>query len=173
MGWVGDRIREFRYRRNREAAGAYEEPLNGYGRGGGGGRGGFGPLDPDEAWDARVGTEPGADYDEEEVGLQRRAETAYEGAGGEERGRGRRRDESVDRAVKGKEGGRYDEEMGLGGQGRAERNPFDDDAGTESLRGVSPRPAEADKGKGHQKSHSVDAEPDSPTERRSMFRENV
>jgi len=186
IGWVNDKIREFKYRRNRSAGGAYEESLNSYGGGGVGGRGsrgqsgGFGPLDPDDAWDARVGTEadsygPGGYHEEQELGLH--ADTAYSGAGQEERGRGRRREESgKQRDLE----ARYDEEMSLGGGAGAtptSRNPFDDDAATASLRVVSPRPLDAtvaqDKGKGHKKNDSLGADPDSPTERKSMFRENV
>jgi hypothetical protein len=74
---------------------------------------------------------------------------------------------------------RYDVETGR-------KNPFGDEAAVESLRGVSPRPVQqqdteyrgassaAGKGKGvqqHKKGNeSLD---DSPTERRSMFTEDV
>ncbi|OAF58750.1 hypothetical protein VC83_06108 [Pseudogymnoascus destructans] len=178
IGWISDKFRNFRSRRSRTAGGAYEEPLGAYGgAGGGGARSGFGALDPDEAWDARVGNE--ADYyrEEQEVGLH--AETGYSGAGGEERGRTRGR-----RGEEGPYGGdsqreldrRYEEEMG-GEQtgvvkksgGSESRNPFDDSAavGT-SLRGVSPRP---DKGAGHDEHEGLGADPDSPTGKRSLFRE--
>lgn len=82
IGWISDKFRAIRWRRSRTAGGAYEEPLGAYGgataAGGGGARSGFGALDPDEAWDARVGNE--ADYyrEEQEVGLH--AETGYGGA---------------------------------------------------------------------------------------------
>jgi hypothetical protein len=61
---------------------------------------------------------------------------------------------------------RYDQEMGK----KPATNPFDDSAepSTVSLRGLSPRPI--DTSKGHLKKDSAD---DSPTERRSMFRENM
>ncbi len=55
VGWFNDQIRKFKNHNNRSAAGAYE-PSYGGGAGGTGPRG-FGPLDPDEAWDARVGPE--------------------------------------------------------------------------------------------------------------------
>ncbi|ELR04057.1 hypothetical protein GMDG_06566 [Pseudogymnoascus destructans 20631-21] len=150
IGWISDKFRNFRSRRSRTAGGAYEEPLGAYGgAGGGGARSGFGALDPDEAWDARVGNE--ADYyrEEQEVGLH--AETGYSGAGGEERGRTR---------------GRRGEEGPYGGDSQRE---LDRSAavGT-SLRGVSPRP---DKGAGHDEHEGLGADPDSPTGKRSLFRE--
>ncbi|KYK59634.1 hypothetical protein DCS_00767 [Drechmeria coniospora] len=61
VGWFNDQVRKFKSRNNRSATGAYEQPLNGSG-GANRGRRGFGPLDPDEAWDARVGQEVG-EYD--------------------------------------------------------------------------------------------------------------
>lgn len=71
---------------------------------------------------------------------------------------------------------RYEEEMGgrqqgvvkAGGKSES-RNPFDDSAavGT-SLRGVSPRP---DKGGSGGEHDGLGADPDSPSERRSSFRE--
>ncbi|OBT80927.1 hypothetical protein VF21_00134 [Pseudogymnoascus sp. 05NY08] len=177
VGWISDKFRAFRSRRSRTAGGAYEEPLGAYGGapGGGGARSGFGALDPDEAWDARVGNE--ADYyrEEQEVGLH--AETGYGGAGGEERGRtrGRRGDDGPYGAdSQGELDRRYEEEMA--GQmtgvtkGKSEsRNPFDDSAAVEtSLRGVSPRP---DKGAGHDEDEGLGGDPDSPTGKRSSFRE--
>jgi len=52
----------FKSRRSRTAAGSYEQPLAS--------RRGFGPLDPDEAWDARVGNDADAygGYYERELG---------------------------------------------------------------------------------------------------------
>lgn len=137
---------------------------------------GFGPLDPDDAWDARVGNEADAygPYNEEnEIGLHE-VDTAYRGLepGLEERGRSLSR--GPEPYVGGSQAGldrRYDEEMGLG----RSHNPFDDSAEVTveqtSLRGVSPRPVDTGRTltRGHE--HVVD---DSPTnERRSMFRENV
>lgn len=176
VGWVSDKFRSFRSRRARTAGGAYEEPLGAYGAGGRGARSGFGALDPDEAWDARVGNE--ADYyrEEHEVGLH--ADTGYSGAGGEERGRtrGRRGEEGPYGTESQRElDRRYEEEMGgqqqgvvKAGGGSQSRNPFDDSAavGT-SLRGVSPRP---DKGDGHEHD-GLGGDPDSPTGKRSSFRE--
>ncbi|KFY59722.1 hypothetical protein V497_04125 [Pseudogymnoascus sp. VKM F-4516 (FW-969)] len=171
VGWISDKFRGFRSSRARTAGGAYEEPLGAYGAGGGGARSGFGALDPDEAWDARVGNE--ADYyrEEHEVGLH--TDTEYSGAGGEERGRtrGRRGDDGPYGVDSQRElDRRYEEEMGqeagvVKPSGES-RNPFDDSAavGT-SLRGVSPRP---DKGGEHE---GLGGDPDSPSERRSSFRE--
>ncbi|OBT92575.1 hypothetical protein VE01_09629 [Pseudogymnoascus verrucosus] len=174
IGWISDKFRNIRARRSRTAGGAYEEPLGAYGggggAGGGGARSGFGALDPDEAWDARVGNE--ADYyrEEQEVGLH--AETGYGGAGGEERGRtrGRRGDEGPYGGEQGELDRRYEEEMAgqqTGVTKKSEsRNPFDDSAavGT-SLRGVSPRPDKSGENEG------LGGDPDSPTGKRSSFRE--
>lgn len=58
-----------------------------------------------------------------------------------------------------------------GGRSRQRDNPFGDAAEASSLRAVSPRP-----GQGHRKQDSevgLKVEGDSPTERRSMFREGV
>jgi hypothetical protein len=160
-GWVETQIRKFKNRNNRYATGAYEESSYG------GGRGRGHRLDPDEAWDARVGNE--AHYEEQELGLHApidhhndydaRNNTAY-GAPSpgfqstepeRERGRSRTRE--------------YD------GDSLHTTNPFGDDAAA-SLRGVSPRPLETEDtsyggARGHVKGQSVD---DSPTERRSASR---
>ncbi|KAF4447126.1 hypothetical protein F53441_9271 [Fusarium austroafricanum] len=163
VGWFNDQIRKLKNRNNRSAAGAYEQS------GGARGRRGFGPLDPDEAWDSRVGNE--ADqygYYEEDVGGRGR-DTGYGGGynmnlaatpglsggrgfGDEEEDRGRRASRSP--------------ASGPGG-----RNPFDDDAGS-SLRGVSPRPIDTGVPNTKPKNRSGSAD-SSPTERRSVFRENM
>ena len=150
-------------------------------------------MDPDEAWDARVGTEAdgyggGGYYEEQELGLYPGGGTAsggarggaysgggYGGQGGrgqvlpdyeaEERGRGRSRSREGDTYIGGSQrvlDQRYDEEIGR-------QNPFGDQAERSDLRGVSPRPAEERKGGNHMTVSSGD----SPTERRSMFRENM
>ncbi|KAL9092577.1 MAG: hypothetical protein Q9165_004381 [Trypethelium subeluteriae] len=142
---------------------------------------GFGPLDPDEAWDARVGNEadvyggPGGGYGEEdeEVGLRRAGGGTYAGrgyaapvttpgfgVGGEADAR------ELDE--------RYDEEMGRGRE-RGGLDPFGDQAERSdlSLRGVSPRPIDTGVGGGHRSTKSLASQDDSPAERRSMFRENV
>ncbi|KAK3059387.1 hypothetical protein LTS18_010989, partial [Coniosporium uncinatum] len=123
-------------------------------------------------------------YEEQELGL--RAPSSYTGGGyagtaglssgagatsyEEERGRSqsRMRDELDER---------YDEEMGQtrggagGAGGKGRQDPFADEYAAPSLRGVSPRPLETDVGRhGEQNGQG---QGDSPTERRSMFRENV
>ncbi|KAF1983644.1 hypothetical protein K402DRAFT_396400 [Aulographum hederae CBS 113979] len=185
LGWIQRQWSAVRNRRFASGAG-YESTGTGLSGGVGGGRSGRGQrgqgLDPDEAWDARVGVE--ADiygdaatrggggtgyYEEQELGLH--APTSYAGGFGgveggydEERGRSRSRHREVDE--------RYDEEMGRVGGGSAaaaRSNPFGDQAEPSdmSLRGVSPRPYEgADRTAGA-------ASELSPTERKSMFRENV
>jgi hypothetical protein len=163
QGWIADKYRALRQRGGggRTADGAYEGPSGFEGnRGGGGGRRGFGPLDPDEAWDARVGHEadpygpgPGGYYEEQELGLHHsERSTAYPGPAtatpptyhasppSPQRGRSRSRDPPV-------------------------QNPFDDSAATQSnvsLRGLSPRPASRSARHGEEDG-----------ERRSIFRENV
>ena len=158
-------------------SGAYEQPLGPSGRRG---------LDPDEAWDARVGAEAdgygaGGYYEEQELGLRPPASGAYAGGGygggsqalpdyGEERGR------SVSRAGGAPIGGgqkgldeRYDEEMG-------HEDPFGDEAERSELRGpASTRAHEDNKGHATQGNGGGGGgtHDDSPTERRSMFHENV
>lgn len=165
---------------NRSAGGAYEEPLSSNVRGRS--NRGFGPLDPDEAWDARVGTEadaygPGGYYEEQELGLHGGGHgagaglAAAPGAGqpghGAERGRSLSREPEL--YIGGSQAGldrRYDEEMGR----KPAVNPFDDTAEPSivSLRGVSPRPMDAETRKGHKKHDSMD-----DGERRSIFREDI
>ena len=169
--------------RGRTGGGAYEQPL------GGGARRG---LDPDEAWDSRVGAEAdaygaGGYYEEQELGLHPPpAGTGYAGARGGHgggvlpdygdehapRGRSLSRDLRDDGFIGGGKQGldqRYDEEV----HGAGHEDPFGDEAERSELRGVSPRPA-AEEGLGvkGKKSGGKDG-PDSPTERRSMFREAV
>ena len=149
---MNDLVRKFKNRNNRSAAGAYEPSHPA-----GSGRRGFGPLDPDEAWDARVNTEADG-YEEREMDSRRGNTTAPRG-----------RDEDTEYGgsgyamnLAGPYGREDDEERGRRMPAQGGRNPFDDDAES-SLRGVSPRPMDADA------RHSVDA----PSERRSAFRENV
>jgi len=177
VGWINDKVRSFKNRNNRSAGGAYEEPLRSNVRGRASNRG-FGPLDPDDAWDARVGTEadaygPGGYYEEQELGLHhdRIAPTpgmAPPGYG--EGSRGRSLSREPEPYIGGSQAGldrRYDEEMGR----KPAQNPFDDSAAEPSnvnLRGVSPRPIDTSV-KGHKSQDSQE----SPSERRSMFRENM
>jgi hypothetical protein len=187
QGWFSAQIHKFKNRNNRYASGAYEEPSGGY-SGARGGRGAGSRLDPDEAWDARVGNE--VYYEEQELGLHEPAGRHGGGAGHAganpfestpygapspgfahevdaepARGRSRQRE--------------YDEERSLG----AHQNPFGDDHAA-SLRGVSPRPLDhhavdtsyggAAGGPAHAHHKSKGSVDNSPTEsRRSIFHENV
>jgi hypothetical protein len=138
------------------SGGAYEQPL----QGGAAGRRGFGPLDPDEAWDSRVGHEadtygPYGAYEEQGFAG---AGSSYTGASG----------------VRGGGADTYDMNVATGpddtrGRRPGGRNPFDDDAEPSNIamRGISPRPLETNAPVSKQQQGG------SPTERRSMFRENV
>ncbi|KAI9681425.1 MAG: hypothetical protein M1817_002709 [Caeruleum heppii] len=172
VGWVTDKFNSIKDRRSRTAGGAYEEPLNNVGRGRRPNRAGFGALDPDEAWDARVGTEadaygPGGYYEEQEVGLHGPGAGPYGGSGyggpaeaaagvshaelpayGDEdggRGRSRSRDPAFIGGTQAGLDDRFDEEMGR----KSTRNPFSDQAERSDmgLRGVSPRPMDGDGGR--------------------------
>lgn len=195
VGWIKDHMAALKNRRT--AQGAYEEPLESgivagapIGGRGGGRRG----LDPDEAWDARVGPEadlaygPGGYYEEQELGLgPERSHEPYGGTGyggpptgslpayGDGGDRGRSRSREPDAFVAGAQRGldqRFDKEVGR----ESRQNPFGDTAERSNLRDVSPRPVvdtatTADAGKGgHGAKGSHD---ESPTERRSMFRESL
>ncbi|TAQ90314.1 hypothetical protein B7494_g1356 [Chlorociboria aeruginascens] len=180
VGWVNDKIRSFKNRNNRSAGGAYEEPLGSTVRGRASNRG-FGPLDPDDAWDARVGTEadaygPGGYYEEQELGLHEPHTTGIAvtpgavppGYGDPNRGQGLSREPEP--YIGGSQAGldrRYDEETDR----QSTVNPFDDhiaEASTVTLRGVSPRPIDTSRSNNHQHNRS-----DSPSERQSIFKENV
>ncbi|KAF6838127.1 hypothetical protein CMUS01_04750 [Colletotrichum musicola] len=160
VGWINDKITSFKNRNNRSAAGAYEQPSADNTA-----RRGFGPLDPDEAWDTRVGHEaetygPYGNYEEQELGYRGGTGNSYNMnlastplPHDEPRGRSLSRDHDV--GLSAPKGG---------------RNPFDDDAEPSniSLRGVSPRPIVDTAPHQQQKENG-----ESPTERRSIFRENV
>ncbi|KAI9886833.1 MAG: hypothetical protein M1823_001332 [Watsoniomyces obsoletus] len=140
LGWIKDRLGALRNPRQR-TAGGYEEPLGAVG--GRRSNRGFGALDPDEAWDARVGNEadgygPGGYYEEQELGVHGSEPEPYEGH------RGRSRDQAS-AFIGGSQPGldqRYYEETGQ----RGGENPFDDPAEPSHmpLRSLSPRPAELD-----------------------------
>ncbi|KAI5917083.1 hypothetical protein F4810DRAFT_83376 [Camillea tinctor] len=165
-GWINDKLRR-RGGNPRSAAGAYENPSRGGGGGGARSNSGFGPLDPDDAWDTRVHAEAdvygsGGYYEEQELGYRG---GAYAGSGydmnipAEERGR------TMSRAP------------GVGAPPHL--NPFDDDAAEPSnLRGVSPRPIvdtnTTSASATHKNGHVVGESPTSVhAERRSIFREDV
>ncbi|TKX19149.1 hypothetical protein C1H76_8683 [Elsinoe australis] len=152
VGWAKSKLSALR--NPRTSAGAYESTS--YGRSQ---RRGFDALDPDEAWDSRVGNEAdleagrggsGPYYESQELGLRDAGPyggQGYEGVGvgGLERGRSRSRQRELD--------DRYDEEMGRG-------NPFGDQAERSDLRGVSPRPMERERSRDNR-------------DRRSAFREDM
>lgn len=139
--------------------------------------GGFGALDPDAAWDARVGDEVvdyggAAGYDEEhELGLgpYGRNSSAFDGVAHGGRGG------PLGGSLGSVEDSSYAMNLAatprmapVDGGARVGRNPFDDDAAEPSnlsLRGVSPRPMEGE--------HHGKGGDNSPTERRSIFKENV
>jgi hypothetical protein len=171
VGWFNDVVRKFKHRNDRSAAGAYEQSSHGPP-----GNRGFGPLDPDDAWDSRVGNEAdGYGYYEQELG----GHTEYTGASYGGGGGGRL----------GAPGGTtttahaaYDEDLERGrrpsrdagaataaGVGAGRVNPFDDDAQA-SLRGVSPRPMDAASYRPGDRPGSAGS---SLADRRSMFRENI
>ena len=173
VSWAKSKFQSLRGPARASRSGAYE-PTGARGRRG---------LDPDEAWDARVGAEAdgygaGGYYEEQELGLRPPggASTGYGGQGRElpeygadvPRGRSLSRDE-IPYIGGGQRGldARYDEEMG-------HEDPFGDEAEVRSqLRGVSPRPHEEEALKDQTKLGGEGTQEDSQTERRSMFHENV
>ncbi|KAK4192724.1 hypothetical protein QBC35DRAFT_200576 [Podospora australis] len=192
-GWFADLSRKFQQKRNpntRTAAGAYEGNSDYYNSSYNGGysnnRAGRSPLDDDEhAWDARVGEGYNPYEEERELGLhppsqpspgyylsQAQGAQIPQGDGyamnvplddneaDERRGRTRSRSPGPTGAA--------------GGAGlKVQPNPFGDEAESSniSLRGVSPRPVvDTNVGGRGKKPHVED---NSPTERKSIFRENV
>jgi hypothetical protein len=177
--WFTDTFAKLKRGRTRQTGAGYEGTggNGGYGAGGyGGSSARRGHLDTDEAWDANVANE--AYYEEQELGLQ--APTGYTGAGyggygapspgfepaypatgltapAGERGRSKSRERELD--------ARYAEET------EQRENPFGDEHAAPSIRSVSPRPIDtsaANAGKKGKEAHD-----NSPTERRSMFREEM
>lgn len=172
-----DKIKETfaRVRNPKTQTGAGYEPSGGYaGVGGGGGsrtraRAGN-ALDPDNAWDTRVGDEadvygPGAAggyYEEQELGL-RNEPTEYRGAGSG----GFRQAETLGAPAVGADRQRSRSPA------KSSTNPFGDDNAA-SLRSVSPRPHVDTSGGGLGGQQGRGSAESSPTfERRSIFRENV
>ncbi|KAI1813183.1 hypothetical protein GGS20DRAFT_494152 [Poronia punctata] len=181
-GWIKDRLPS--NKNSRSAAGAYEQPSAA------GSRHGFGALDPDEAWDARVGHEGygvGSYYPDDQE-LEDRGHhnnrqgnaggavpSPYTGSGYEmnlatdDGGRGRSTNPRTSRPSSMAAG----PGNGNGNGNGKTRNPFDDAAEPSniSLRGVSPRPIDTRKtpANGDQPQES----PTSMMERRSIFREDI
>ncbi|KAK4197280.1 hypothetical protein QBC40DRAFT_181458 [Triangularia verruculosa] len=164
-GWINDKVRQIKQSRNtRTAAGAYEGSSS-YNAGYSGGSGqGFRSLD-DSAWDARVG-----DYnpyeEERELGLRPPPPGAATGGEGYQMNVPRDPDEEEERR------GRSTQP-----KQQVKPNPFGDDAEPSniSLRGVSPRPMAVDTSFASRKQQQQGGqqEDNSPTERRSIFRENM
>ncbi|KAG6005848.1 hypothetical protein E4U21_007556 [Claviceps maximensis] len=157
IGWFNDQVRKVKNRNNRSAAGAYEQPMNG--ADGAAPRRGFGPLDPDEAWDARVGHEADGYGYLEEAELGSHGPTEYAGGASY----------SLDLAAT-PVGVTYDHDEEQRGhhlrQGR-DTNPFEDDAAS-SLRGVSPRPIDTTAAPKHESSaDKPDGSAVSPQNKRS------
>ncbi|KAL8382848.1 hypothetical protein RB595_006562 [Gaeumannomyces hyphopodioides] len=193
-GWINDKLRSFRGGRNtRTAAGAYEGAAGvPAGRHTRGGSGGGGALDPDEAWDTRVGNEADGYYEDRELGMH-----PQHGGGtyqmnlatdpGAPSSTATATQSNTSRANPFGDDHSYEYE----GRGRAPAapasfkaraggaNPFDDDAADTSnlsLRGVSPRPintAAAGTAPGGAHKSGSGGSPTERAERRSIFRENV
>ncbi|RFU78384.1 hypothetical protein TARUN_3825 [Trichoderma arundinaceum] len=169
VGWFNDVMRKFKHRNDRSATGAYEQSL--HSGGAPPGNRGFGPLDPDDAWDTRVGNEAdGYGYYEQELGGHNEytgagynsdrlgtAPAAHVGYGGEDVERGRRPSRDAGAAT---------------AAAASHRNPFDDDAQV-SLRGVSPRPMDLSGAGAHRTGDRPGSSGSSHAERRSIFREDV
>lgn len=165
-GWFS----KLKDRNSRTAVGAYEGAA-GVTSGRGGRRGGGGAaLDPDEAWDTRVGNEVHG-YEEQELGLHpQHGGSAY---------RMNLPDDNADSTPPRRNPFGDDSAYEPRGRGRSRDgglNPFDDDAAVDpsSLRGISPRPINtaAEHG-GNGDSQTGKSGRDSPTGRRSIFREGV
>lgn len=157
---IVDKVKEAwgRLRNPKSSTGAgYEATGGGYRGAPGSGRRGH-ALDPDEAWDSRVGNEadvagPNSGYyEEQELGLHQSTEYHGGGAGGF------RQAETL---------GAPDTDRNRS-RSPARSNPFGDDNAA-SLRSVSPRPHMDTAAGGH--GHGEDGSP--TQERRSIFRENV
>jgi len=168
--WIKEKWHAVRNPKTQSGAG-YEST------GAAGARGGYGrprgahggALDPDEAWDSRVGNEadgygPGGYYEEQELGLHQ--PTAYSGGAGGGGGF----EQTSTLSAPGAAGDRGRSKSPAGG------NPFGDDNAA-SLRSVSPRPdIGLDTGRAVQQGQKkgTGSGGNSPTfERRSMFRENM
>jgi hypothetical protein len=158
-------------------------------------------TDPDEAWDTRVGNEadayagsgPGGYHEEQELGPTSGRANPYAGAaaaaaaampaygeGADPRGRSKSRDPppSGVMGAQGRLDTRYELETG-GKSSQQQRgldasNPFSDANEAPSLRGVSPRPGPELHGGPESKGKGGGGPlEDSPSERRSMFRESL
>ena len=146
LGWLKDRLNGLRNRRHRTAEGVYEEPLGNAGVDGRYSHRGFDPLDPDEAWDSRVGAEadgdgPGGYYEEQELGLHRGTAESYGGGEYDEvYGHGSSSTGPVTTSRASDQ--QYDQEMGRSRQ----EDPFGETAEHSEmpLRRLSPTPADVE-----------------------------
>lgn len=180
-------------RNSRTKTGAYEQTSDHSHRGAGDGYRTSGGGE-DEAWDARVdGYGPGGYYEEQELGLRPPPASGHAGAaGGPGSGDYYSQGGDVERGRSLSRAGDVDEEDTAyrgGGRSRQRDNPFGDAAEASSMRTVSPLPGHGQgqgQGQGHAQGYGhghrkQDSEGsalkvelgDSPTERRSMFREGV
>ncbi|QDS75599.1 hypothetical protein FKW77_006378 [Venturia effusa] len=160
-------VSSLRNKRSQTGAGyegtGYTGPRGGTGRAAHGG-----PLDPDEAWDSRVGNEseiygPGGYYEETELGLHPQS-TAYTGAAyGGPAGR-----LSTDGAGFAPAPGLSAGGSNTQGTTSMGENPFGDHAEESSLRSISPRPVEQ-----NQNVKKASSRASSPTGRRSLFKEDI
>ncbi|KAI0197606.1 hypothetical protein F4808DRAFT_438678 [Astrocystis sublimbata] len=195
-GWISDRFQSLK--NPRSAAGAYEPSAPT-----GGSRRGFGPLDPDEAWDARVGHEtyyPDEQELEDRGGYQNHVYGQGQGSSGlgpyaggndyqmnlagdgadENRGR-TQTNPRFETTVAGADTSYPSTTTRGAGGGGLHSNPFGDTAepSNMSMRGVSPRPIDTKKAAASAaNANSAPGGPphDSPTsvaERRSIFREEI
>ncbi|GAP82906.1 putative acid phosphatase-like [Rosellinia necatrix] len=170
-GWVSDRFQSLK--NPRSAAGAYEPSAPG-------GRRGFGALDPDDAWDTRVGHEPygvGSYYpDDQELDDRNhhgRRGDPYSGSEYNMNPAADAADENRGRNPNPRPGG---PDPFASRPAAGQHNPFDDavEPSNLSLRGVSPRPIDTRRAAA---AGAAGGPPhDSPTsmaERRSIFREDI
>jgi hypothetical protein len=172
VGWLNTKFQSLKNSRSRTGAGYESAGPTAYG---GAARGAHrGPLDPDEAWDSRVGNEadvygPGGYYEEQELGLH--APTSYSGAG---YGGGATAAGGANPGFTPAPGlsAAPEKERGRSRSPGPAENPFGDDAAA-SLRGISPKPPQLSAGPAKKKGGK--SREGSPTtfERRSMFREDM
>ncbi|KAI1821941.1 hypothetical protein F4861DRAFT_516806 [Xylaria intraflava] len=172
-GWISNRFRSLK--NPRSAAGAYEPSAAG--------RRGFGPLDPDEAWDARVGHETYGvgPYHADDQELEDRAH--HNGAGGPYSGSGYQMNLANDGTDENRGRNPTPRPSNLDGSASrtyagGQHNPFDDSAAEPSnisMRGVSPRPFVDTHGAATAglTGGPIHDSPTSVSERRSVFREDV
>jgi len=180
VGWINDRIRTFKNRNVRTATGAYE----GASGGGAAARGNRSGFDPDDAWDTHVGGDHDGYYEEQELGVHPAHSAAHLDASTEYGGGTYNMNLAATPGMPPASFGQHAEDETRGRpRGRSpglkpSTNPFDDDAepSNMSLRGVSPRPidtASAVKAADTKGAHKEPDSAESPTERRSIFRENM